>query len=418
MYIGIIQLAVTVAAAFLMLIGWALGRYSRAPEVARLQEREKALVAQQANEQRFTTEFENIATRILKTTSSDLSATSKMELAAVVAPLGTKIGDFQKKVEDTYSSESREVLTLRGEVKALIDTTTAVGSRAYDLAKALRGDRQMRGRWGEITLERILEDAGLTAGRDYIAQGQGMGLKSETGSAQKPDVVVLLPENRTIVIDSKAPLTNYERLISAQDDAEYTACGKDFVRDVKAHIDGLAGKRYQDNEKLVAHDYVLMFVPIEGAFAAALTLDPELLHYASRCGVAFIGPMNLLTAMSMIARLWRYERQGQNSQEIARLASELCDKVGDSMTELNTVATKMEEARAAHSSAVKRLSTGNGGVLSLHKRIGALGVKPKRPMPPVLIDGVRVTAETEDFELESPSTKPDGFEPTINPIVT
>ena len=417
MYIGIILLVGTVAAALLMLIGWALGRYSRAPEIARLQEREKALVAQQANEQRFTTEFENIATRILKTTSLDLSATSKTELAAVVAPLGTKIGDFQKKVEDTYSSESREVLTLRGEVKALIDTTTAVGSHADDLAKALRGDRQMRGRWGEITLERILEDAGLTAGREYIAQGEGMGLKSETGSAQKPDVVVLLPENRTIVIDSKAPLTNYERLISAQDDAEYTACGKDFVRDVKAHIDGLAGKRYQDNEKLVAHDYVLMFVPIEGAFAAALTLDPELLHYASGRGVAFIGPMNLLTAMSMIARLWRYERQGQNAQEIARLAGELLDKITASLGDFALAGQKMGDAMAAQNHAIKRLSTGRGNALSTGERIRSLGVKAK-PLPAMLVDGVRVTAETEDFEMEAPSTKPDGFEPTINPIVT
>jgi DNA recombination protein RmuC len=413
--IGIL-LAGTAAAALLVGGGWALGRYSRAPEIARLQEREKALVAQLANEQRFTTEFENIATRILKTTSSDLSANSKTELAAVVAPLETKIGDFQKKVEDTYSNESREVLTLRGEVKALIDTTTAVGSHADDLAKALRGDRQMRGRWGEITLERILEDAGLTAGREYIAQGEGMGLKSETGSAQKPDVVVLLPENRTIVIDSKAPLTNYERLIAAQDDAEYAACGKDFVRDVKAHIDGLAGKRYQDNEKLVAHDYVLMFVPIEGAFAAALTLDPELLHYASGRGVAFIGPMNLLTAMSMIARLWRYERQGQNSQEIARLAGELCDKFSASLADLNVVAQKMNDAMTAHHSAVKRLSTGRGNALSLGERIRELGVKSK-PMPAMLIDGVRVTAETGDFELEPSPTKSDGFEPTIKPFV-
>ena len=244
-----------------------------------------------------------------------------------------------------------------------------------------------------------------------------MGLKSETGSAQKPDVVVLLPENRTIVIDSKAPLTNYERLISAQNDAEYTACGKDFVRDVKAHIDGLAGKRYQDNEKLVAHDYVLMFVPIEGAFAAALTLDPELLHYASGRGVAFIGPMNLLTAMSMIARLWRYERQGQNAQEIARLAGELLDKITASLCDFALAGQKMGDAMAAQNNAIKRLSTGRGNALSTGERIRSLGVKAK-PLPAMLVDGVRVTAETEDFELESPSTKPDGFEATTPEVHT
>ena len=151
--------------------------------------------------------------------------------------------------------------------------------------KALRGDAQVRGRWGEVVLGRILQTAGLTENRDYMPQGRGMGLTSEDGAIQEPDIVVFLPESRTMIIDSKAPLDNYERLIAAEGDAARETCGKAFVCDMKAHIAGLASKKYQDNDKLVAHDYVLMFVPIESALAAALTVDPELAVHAWGAGL-------------------------------------------------------------------------------------------------------------------------------------
>jgi predicted SnoaL-like aldol condensation-catalyzing enzyme len=173
-----------------------------------------------------------------------------------------------------YESETREVLSLKEQIRLVVDTSHAIGSQADGLDKALRGDSQLRGRWGELALERILEAAGLTEGREYILQGRGLGLKSDTGGIQRPDVVVNLPERGTMIIDSKVPLIGYDRLILASDETEREVCGDQFVRDVKGHIEGLAGKRYQENEKLAAHDCVLMFVPIEGALAAALTATP------------------------------------------------------------------------------------------------------------------------------------------------
>ena len=161
------------------------------------------------------------------------------------------------------------------------------------------------------------------------------------------------------------------------------------MRDVKGHIEALAGKRYQDNQKLAAHDCALMFVPIEGALAAALTRDPELFSYAWDRHVVLVGPSTLLMTMRTVASIWRYERQGQNAQEIARLAGELVDKVRLSLTDLNIVAEKMADASAAHNSAVKRLSTGRGNALSLGERIRTLGVK-SRPMPAMLVDGAAV----------------------------
>jgi DNA recombination protein RmuC len=239
-------------------------------EVARLKERENALTekietqtVQLAELQKqLTTEFENIANRILKANATELSENSHKALAAILDPLRERIQDFQKKVETTYDAESREVLSLKEHIKLIVETSHAIGSQADGLAKALRGDSQLLGRWGELALERILEAAGLTEGREYISQGRGLGLKSEDGSTQKPDIIVILPEQRTMIVDSKVSLTSYERLIGAKDEIERARCADLFVRDVKSHIDGLAGKRYQENEKLQAHDTVLMFVPI------------------------------------------------------------------------------------------------------------------------------------------------------------
>ena len=376
-----------------------------ATEVARLTEREKALserIAAQAAQlgdmqKQLTTEFENIANRVLKANASVLSESSHKTLAAVLDPLRERIRDFQNKIESTYESEAREVLSLKEQIKLIVETSHAIGTQADGLAKALRGDSQLLGRWGELALERILEAAGLMEGREYISQGRGLGLKSDAGGSQRPDIIVMLPEQRTMIIDSKVPLSGYERLIAAQEEADRLAAGDRFVRDVKAHIDDLAAKRYQDNGKLTAHDCALMFVPIEGALAAALAREGELFTYAWDRRVVLVGPSTLLMTMRTVASIWRYELQGQNAQEIARLAGELCDKVSLSLDDLNCVAEKITAALNTHNEAVKRLSTGRGNVLSLGARMRDLGVKTKRPMPAMLVDGGVIGPTTEEF---------------------
>jgi DNA recombination protein RmuC len=373
-------------------------------EVARLSERESALFekitaqdTQRADMQKqLTTEFENIANRILKANASDLSETSHKALASVLDPLRERIQNFQNKIESTYATEAREVLSLKEQIKLIVETSHAIGTQADGLAKALRGDSQLLGRWGELALERILETAGLTEGREYISQGRGLGLKTDAGGTQKPDIIVMLPEQRTMIIDSKVTLSGYEHLIAAKD-ADRVAAGDRFVRDVKAHIDDLSGKRYQDNEKLVAHDCALMFVPIEGALAAALARDRELFTYAWDRRVVLVGPSTLLMTMRTVASIWRYELQGQNAQEIARLAGDLCDKVSMSLGDLNGVAEKINAALSAHNGAVKRLSAGRGNVLSIGARMRDLGVKTKRPLPAMLVDGGAISATTEEF---------------------
>ena len=383
-------------------------------EVARLTERETALsdkietlAAQLADQQKqLTVEFENIANRILKTNATELSANSQKELSAILEPLRQRIQDFQTKVETTYTAENREVLSLKEQIKLILETSHTIGNQADGLAKALRGDPQALGRWGELALERILEAAGLTEGREYISQGRGLGLKSESGGSQRPDIIVKLPEQRTMIIDSKVPLASYERLIVASDEAEKGICADQFVKEMKGHIDDLAGKRYQENEKLQAHDCILMFIPIEGALAAALTREPELFVYAWDQHVVIVGPPTLLMTMKTVASIWRYEDQGQNAQDIARLAGDLCDKVSASLADLNGVAERITEALTAHNEAVKRLSTGKGNALSIGLRIRNLGVKTKKPMPSMLVDGVSLALPSEDSE-ESISSETD-----------
>ncbi len=382
---------------------------SAAAEVAKLTEREKALterVAAQAEQlaemqKQLLTEFENIANRILKASATELSETSQKTLGALLDPLRQRLHDFQQKVETTYDAEKREVLSLKEQIRAVVETSHAIGSQADGLAKALRGDSQLLGRWGELALERILEAAGLREGREYVTQGRGLKLKAENGGLQKPDIVVMLPEQRSLIVDSKVPLASYERLVTASDEAERVRCAEQFVREVKGHIDDLAGKRYQENTRLQAHDCALMFVPIEGALAAALTSEPNLFTYAWDRGVVLVGPPTLLMTMRTVASIWRYELQGRNAQHIARLAGDLCDKLSLSIADLNIVTERMNAAVAAHNEAVKRLSTGKGNALAIGERIRQLGVRTRRQAPTVLVDGLPIAASAdEDDELD------------------
>jgi DNA recombination protein RmuC len=274
----------------------------------------------------------------------------------------------------------------------MAETSHTIGSHADGLAKALRGDSQLLGRWGELVLERILETAGLKEGREYVSQGTGLGLKDDDGSIQRPDIVVRLPEGRTLIVDSKVSLASYERLIAATDDDERSQCSQAFVKDVKMHIEGLANKRYQENEKLQAHDCVLMFVPIEGALAAALAADPDLFIYAWDRRVVLVGPPTLLMTMRTVASVWRYEHQGQNARDIARLAGDLCDKVTLSVNDFSSVAEQISAALDAQREALKRLSTGRGNALWIGQRIRDLGVKTRRSIPDT-VDGLSIAGD-------------------------
>ena len=310
-----------------------------------LEEKKKELLNLQA---KLTTEFENIANKVLKANSTELSETSKTLLAAVLDPLRERINHFEDEIKSSYEAEKRDVLALKEQIKHVVDTSQHLGSQADGLAKALKGDVQMLGRWGELVLERVLSAAGLEEGRDYITQGRKLRLKNEDGGVQKPDVILRLPEDRTIVIDSKVSLAAYDRLISAKAEPERLEHASQFIRDVKAHIDDLAAKRYQDNEQIAAHDCVLMFVAIEGALAAALSAEPELFAYAWDKRVVLVGPSTLLMTARTVASICRYERQNRNAMAIAAVAGRLYDKLVGAADDFNEVSKRLRDALAAH----------------------------------------------------------------------
>lgn len=393
-------------------------------EIARRGERELSLqrIIQEQNDrlasqqQTLTTEFKNIAAEILKATSLEASASSRQELDLILKPLQQRLQDFQTKVETTYRDESREVISLKEQIRLLLQTSQAVGAQADSLAHALRNDSQQRGRWGEIVLERILEAAGLSEGREFITQGRGLGLQSEEGKRQMPDVIIRMPEGRSLIVDSKLPLLAYDRLAAAASPDQASKDADALVRDVRKHMDDLAAKQYQLNDKLLAHEYVLMFVPLEGALAAALNREPDVFNYGFEKKVVLVGPATLLMTLKTVDRLWKNERQNQNAREIARLAGAMCDKLSDSLADLNDVAASMGKALAAHNQAIKRLASGKGNVLSLGQRVTELGASAAKPFPAVLVDGVDISPAGEldaaaPGPSEPPSPEPPGSPP-------
>jgi DNA recombination protein RmuC len=219
-------------------------------------------------------------------------------------------------------------------------------------------------------------------------------LKGENGRGQKPDVIVKLPDNRTMIVDSKVPLTAYDRLIAATTDTERAIHANQVVKDLKIHVSGLSEQRYQDNELLQAHDAVFMFVPLEGALAAALTQDPDLFTYAWDKRVVLVGPPTLLMSMKTVGSIWKYEERAENAQEIVQMADRLCDKVSACLSDLNAVHTKISEAPEAHNSAEKRLSLGKGNALTIGERIRVLTGKQEKAMPQMLVHRMSIAPLT------------------------
>ncbi len=231
-----------------------------------------------------------------------------------------------------------------------------------------------------------------------MTQGENLGLRTESGGIQRPDAIVYLPENKHIVIDSKVTLLSYERYLESADDDGRAAAHAEFIAAVRRHVEDLGSKRYQDNVKLDAHEFVLMFMPIEGALALAMKDDDGLFQYAWERRVAIVGPTSLLMTLKVVATIWRYQRQGENASEIARRAGAIYDKLRGVVEELNCAGAKLGDAKAAFDGAISRLATGQGNALSQVKKLEAMGVKVKKPLPKIRIGDEEVEIADEDAD--------------------
>lgn len=341
-------------------------------------------------QQKFTKEFENLANKIFKEKSDEFSKQSKTNLQEILNPLKERIVEFQSKVEETNKESIRGHASLREQLSMLKDMNQQMSTDAQNLVKALKGDSKTQGDWGEIQLERILERSGLRKGEEYSIQES---FTTEEGR-KRPDVIVNLPDEKKIIIDSKVSLVSYERFVSAEEDDQRRIHVKAFIDSVKKHIKDLSEKNYQSIFDHGTLDFVLMFIPIEPAFSLAIQFGEDLYAQAWEKNIMIVSPMNLFIALRTIAYIWRQENQNKNALEIARQAGTLYDKFVNFYTDLLDVGKKMDSAKDSYENAMKKIHDGRGNLISGVEKIKELGAKASKSLPPVAINRADMDSDT------------------------
>jgi len=326
----------------------------------------------------LSTEFENLANRIFEDKQAKFSVQNKEALEVTLSPLRRDIGDFRKQVESAYDKENADRNKLVGQLSELQKQTMQVSADAVSLANALRGDNKAQGNWGEFILEKLLEDSGLSKGREYDTQ---VALKDESGKRRNPDVIIHLPEGRDIVIDAKVSLVDYERYFHAEDDETKKQCLRQHLSSLRAHIKGLSHKDYENLEGVNSLDFVLIFVPVEAAFMLALDQDPEMMRDAYDRGIILVSPSTLMVTLRTIKNLWRYADQSRNAQIIADKAGGLYDQFVRYIESLDEVGKHISKSQEAWDTAHKRLSTGKGNLVRRTEELKKLGAKAKKSLP-------------------------------------
>lgn len=334
-------------------------------------------------QKKFTTEFENVAHKILKQNSLEFTQTNQKNISEILTPLREKIQLFEKKVEDTYEKGLKDQTDLKAELKKLHDLNLKISDEASNLTKALKGDVKKQGNWGEVILERILERSGLAEGREYEKQFSVVG---ENGSRLQPDIVIHLPEQKHIIVDSKVSLVAYERWVNTADDNERTKHIKDHLVSIKSHIKLLSDKHYQTAQGMNSPDFVLLFVPIESSFSVAIEADQDLFSYAWDNKVVIVSPSTLLATLRTIASIWQQENQTRNAMEIARQGGALYDKFVNFIGDLEKIGNNMELMRKNYDLAMNKLNNGRGNLVRSAEKLRELGAKASKELPQKYLD--------------------------------
>ena len=333
---------------------------------------------------KFTLEFENIAAKILEKNSEKFTATNQKNMGDVLNPLKEKIELFERKVEDTYKQGLKDQTDLRAELKKLFDLNSKISEEANNLTKALKGDVKKQGNWGEVVLERILERSGLNEG----AQGYEKQFSdtSEDGRRIQPDIVINLPDNKHIIVDSKVSLIAYERAVNAETEEERAKHVKDHILSLKAHCKGLSEKHYQSARHLNSPDFVLLFIPIESSFSIAIQEDQDIFSYAWDMKVVLVSPSTLLATLRTIASIWQQENQTRNAMEIARQGGALYDKFVGFISDMERIGKSISSTQSTYNDAMNKLHTGSGNLVSRVESIKKLGAKTTKELPKLMLD--------------------------------
>ncbi len=336
------------------------------------------LAEQQKNleelQQKFTLEFSLVANKILEEKSAKFTAQNQTNLDSILNPLKANIKSFEEKVDKVYQTEAAERNHLKGVIFQLMDQSKQIQTDANNLTKALKGDSKKQGNWGEVILERVLERSGLVKDREYRLQAS---LNSAEGARLQPDVVIDLPDEKHLIVDAKISLVAYERMMNAETDEEKVLNLKQHLLSVKAHIDGLAGKNYQNLYQINSPDFVLLFMPIESSFSVTVQADGELFNYAWDRKVVIVSPTTLLATLRTIASIWKVDRQNKNVFEIAEEAGALYDKFVGFLEDMEKIGKHIDLTQKAHDDAFKKLQYGNGNLIGKVEKIKKLGAKTK-----------------------------------------
>jgi len=349
-------------------------------------------------EDKLRDQFENLATKILDQTSKKFTDQNKDNLKDILDPLGVRIKEFENKVSETYIKSTKERSTLAQQIKNLSELNIKISEDAINLTRALKGDSKTQGDWGEFKLEMILEKAGLVKGIHYSTQGS---YQDEEGKNKRPDVIVNLPDDKCLIIDSKVSLTAYANYYQSEDVQEKEAHLKEHIASVKKHVQDLCSKNYQKLYQINAPDYVLMFVPIEPAFMLAIQTDQELMAWAvEKKNIVIVPTSTLLATISMVSSIWKQEDQKKNVIEIARQGGALYDKFVGFVEDLLSVGKKLNSAKDSYDGAMNKLSTGKDNLVRKTENIRLLGAKTSKSLPEILIDRAITDENTRSPQLD------------------
>ncbi len=353
--------------------------------IAQKEQLEQQKIEVEQTRQHFQREFENVANKILDEKTQKFTESNRSNMDLLLHPLKENIKAFEAKVDKVYKEESNERFTLKGTIDELIKQTKIIQDDATNLTKALKGDTKMQGNWGEVILDRVLEASGLVEGDSYTKQGKNMNLMDEAGNRFQPDVIVHLPENKHLIIDSKVSLIAYERLVNSISEEEKDGHLRQHVLSVKNHISGLSAKSYQNLSGLTSPEFVLLFVPIESSFAIAIQHDLELFDFAWKKRVVLVTPSTLLATLKTIASVWKQEQQTRNALDIATKAGLLYDKFVGFTEDMKKIGQNIDRSKDAYNEAFNKLSSGSGNLASRAETLRKLGAKNSKQLDQKLL---------------------------------
>lgn len=334
-------------------------------------------------QEKFSKEFENLANKILEEKSNKFTEQNKENMKNILTPLQDKIQLFEKKVEDTHKESIDYHAALRQQIIGLREMNIQMSKETINLTKALKGDSKMQGNWGELVLERVLEKSGLEKGREYEVQ---QAFTTEDGSRVFPDVVINLPDGKKMIVDSKVSLTAYEKYINEEDDILKISYLKEHVNSIKRHVEQLGNKNYHDLYQIESPDFVLLFIPIEPAFAMALNEDTTLYNKAFEKNIVIVTPATLLATLRTIDSMWTNQKQQENALEIARQAGALYDKFEGFVGDLIKIGKKIDESKIEYSGAMNKLVEGKGNLIISVEKLKKMGAKAKKALPESILN--------------------------------